>query len=119
MVPLHCLFKSALEQATRRVSLASESDLGEYKDLEIQRWLAGMLSARGFQNRVPIDSVLSVTLLVGDSLGLGHVILTIGLLLNRPLLTKITQNNFFIGTRIQIELDELIPMSPLSGSSST
>ena len=57
--------------------------------------------------------------LVGDSLGLGHVILTIGLLLNRPLLTKITQNNFFIGTRIQIELDELIPMSPLSGSSST
>ena len=61
--------------ATRRVSLASESDLGEYKDSEIQRWLVGMLSTRGFQNHVPIDSVLSVTLLVGDSLGLGHVIL--------------------------------------------
>ena len=110
---------SSSAQATRRVSLASESDLSEYKDLEIQRWLDGMLSARGFQNRVPIDSVLSVTLLVGDSLGLGHVILIIGSLLNIPLLTKITQNNFFIGTRIQIELDELIPMSPLSGSSST
>ena len=32
------------------VSLASESDLGEYKDLENQRWLVGMLSVRGFQN---------------------------------------------------------------------
>ena len=66
------------------VSLASESDLGEYKDSEIQRWLVGMLSARGFQNRVPIDSVLSVTLLVGDSWGLARVMLTIGSLLNIP-----------------------------------
>ena len=64
--------------ATRMVSLPSESDLGEYKDSEIQRWLVGMLSARGFQNRVPIDSVLSVTLLVGDSWGLARVMLTIG-----------------------------------------
>ena len=38
-------------------------------------------------------------------LGLGHVILTIGSLLNIPLLTKITQNNFFIGTWIQIDSD--------------
>ena len=96
------------------VSLPSESDLGDYKDSEIQRWLYGMLSARGFQNRVPIDSVLSGR----GQLGLGHLILAIGSLLNIPLLTKITQNNFFIGTWIQIELDELIPMSPLSGSSS-
>ena len=101
------------------VSLPSESDLSEYKDSEIQRWLVGMLSARGFQNRVPIDSVLSVTLLVGDSWGLARVMLTIGSLLNIPLLIKITRNNFFIGTRNLIELDELIPMSPLSGSSST
>ena len=49
------------------VSLPRESDLGDYKDSEIQRWLYGMLSARGFQNCVRIDSVLSVTLLVGDS----------------------------------------------------
>ena len=48
--------------ATRRVSLASESDLGEYTDSEILRWLVGMLSTGGFQNCVPIDSVLSVTL---------------------------------------------------------
>ena len=47
--------------ATRRVSLASESYLGEYKDLEIQRWLDGMLSARGFQNRVPLLLILNVT----------------------------------------------------------
>jgi len=46
---------------TRMVSLASESDLGEYKDLENQQWLVGMLSVRGFQNRVPMSSVLSVT----------------------------------------------------------
>ena len=94
------------------VSLPSESDLSEYKDSEIQRWLVGMLSARGFQNRVPIDSVLSVTLLVGDSWGLARVMLTIGSLLNIPY-------HFFIGTRNLIELDELIPMSPLSESSST
>ena len=77
------------------VSLASESDLGEYKDSEIQRWLVGMLSARGFQNRVPIYSVLSVTLLLGDNWGLARVMLTIGLLPTIPLLIKITQNNFF------------------------
>ena len=52
--------------ATRMVSLPSESDLGEYKDSEIPRWLVGMLSARGFQIRVPLLQILSVTLLVGD-----------------------------------------------------
>ena len=76
--------------ATCMVSLPSESDLGEYKDLEIQRWLDGMLSARGFQNRVPLVQILSVTLLLGTLRGLGRVILTIGLLLNIPLLIKIT-----------------------------
>ena len=77
-------------RATRMVSLASESDLGEYKDSEIPRWLVGMLSARGFQIRVLLLQILSVTLLVGDYWGLGRVILTIGLLLNIPLLIKIT-----------------------------
>ena len=45
--------------------------------------------------------------------GLGRVILTIELLLKIPLLIKTMQKNFFIGTRNLIELDELIPMSPL------
>ena len=100
------------------VSLASESDLGEYKDSENPRWLVGILSARGFQNRVPLLQVLSATLLVGDFWGLGRVMLTIGLLLNIPLLIKITRKNFLSGTRNLIELSELNPMRPLSASSS-
>ncbi|EJK53616.1 hypothetical protein THAOC_26913, partial [Thalassiosira oceanica] len=48
------------ELATCMVSLPSRSDLGEYKDLDVQRWLDGLLLARGFQNRVPISSILSV-----------------------------------------------------------
>ena len=109
---------SLLPAATRRVSLASESYLGEYKDLEIQRWLDGMLSARGFQNRVPLLLILSVTFGRGQ-FGSRPCNFDNRIVTQHTATNKNHVENFFSGTRNLIELDELIPMSPLSGSSST
>ena len=95
-------FSDEISQATRMVTLSSESDLGEYRELEKKQTSSEISSARSIQIRVSIVLNLSAAkshVEFASKIKTRHLS-EVGLLI------KFTNKICIIETRIRIQLNE-------------